>query len=105
MSVFSDAPRLDENALAFVVADSYPLSAGHVLVCPKREVTTLCDLDGSERDELWDLVERWIPRLRCRPGVTGLRVMINEGLLADHGPQHIPHLHVHLIPWYAGMKP
>jgi diadenosine tetraphosphate (Ap4A) HIT family hydrolase len=100
MSVFHGVPTPEETDWAFVIPDAYPLSAGHALVCPHREVATLAELAPDEAADLWALVVRRMRQARALPGATGVRIMINEG-----GPQHIAHLHVHVIPWYAHMKP
>jgi diadenosine tetraphosphate (Ap4A) HIT family hydrolase len=101
VSVFHGAPVLEEGANAFAIADAHPLSFGHALVCPRREVATLDELTPEEAEDLWALVSRVKRTLRQRlPDCIGVRLMINEG-----APQHIAHLHVHVIPWYAHMKP
>lgn len=78
----------DENFYAFL--DIFPLTKGHTLVIPKKEVDYLFDLD----DELYGglmafskkvakAIEKAIPCLRIGVAVLGLEV---------------PHAHVHLVP-------
>jgi histidine triad (HIT) family protein len=78
----------DERHLAFL--DLQPVTPGHTLVVPKREVAYLFDLDASEQDLLWKAVrevERGVRRATdCRRVV--LMVVGWE----------VPHVHVHLIP-------
>lgn len=78
----------DENYYAFL--DINPLSEGHTLVIPKKEVDYLFDLDDDTYVGLQTFakkialaVERAIPCKRIGVAVLGLEV---------------PHAHIHLIP-------
>ncbi len=101
MSIFHDAKKADTNGACFAILDAFPLSRGHTLVCPYREIKTTDELTDVELVDLWSLVERAKIRLRSTSqDIIGFRIMINEG-----APAHVDHLHVHVIPWYEGMKP
>jgi len=78
----------NEHALAFL--DINPLTAGHTLVVPKKEVDKLFDLEKEEylalqsfAYEVAQAVEKAMPCLRVGVAVIGLEV---------------PHAHIHLIP-------
>jgi histidine triad (HIT) family protein len=78
----------DADYLAFL--DIFPLSAGHVLVIPKKEVDYLFDLDEDTFSGLMKFSRRValamgkvIPCKRVGVAVLGLEV---------------PHAHIHLIP-------
>ena len=87
------------NQLAVVIRDAYPVSSGHTLVLPRRHVGSFFELEPTERDavfELLDLARRDLDQ-SLRPD--GYNIGINDGPAAG---QTVPHLHVHLIPRYTG---
>ncbi|GLT24258.1 HIT family protein [Zoogloea oryzae] len=87
------------GAEAFVVRDGYPVSAGHSLVIPRRHIGSFFDLTAAERDCMFELLAQAKAELyeTCRPD--GFNIGINDGAVAG---QTVPHLHLHLIPRYAG---
>ena len=78
----------NEHFLAFL--DISPLTKGHTLVIPKKEVDYIFDLDEETYLELWKFskrVARAIEKaVECRRVVTSV-----IGI-------EVPHTHVHLIP-------
>ena len=103
------AQYLASNELAFAVRDRYPVSPGHTLVIPFREVAQWWDATEAEQQAILSLVaevrelllddERraeWFPGT-ARPG--GFNVGFNSGEAAG---QTVFHLHVHVIPRYDG---
>ncbi|HXK75475.1 MAG TPA: HIT family protein [Bacteroidaceae bacterium] len=77
-----------ENCYAFL--DISPLTKGHTLVIPKREIDYIFDLSAEETAELHQFAQRVakaigavIPCTRVGVAVMGLEV---------------PHAHIHLIP-------
>ncbi|MEW6772712.1 MAG: HIT family protein [Bacteroidota bacterium] len=78
----------NENYLAFL--DIFPLTKGHTLVIPKKEVDYIFDLDNETYLGLMDFakkvsigIKKTIPCNRISMQVIGLEV---------------PHAHIHLIP-------
>lgn len=90
------------NKFAYVRADNFAVSAGHMLVIPFRHVSSFFDLTSSERNALADLLveARELVEQNHRPD--GYNIGINVGEAAG---QTIPHVHVHLIPRYKGDVP
>lgn len=87
----------DDHTIAFL--DINPCSWGHTVVIAKLHSTGLTDLPPGEVGPLFGTVQRVAARLlEVLPSV-GLTIGINHGLGAG---QIVPHLHVHLIPRYAG---
>jgi diadenosine tetraphosphate (Ap4A) HIT family hydrolase len=83
---FCNPPRdriLHERETAFAIRDGYPVSPGHTLVIPRRHVASFFEVTDAERE--------------FRPA--GYNIGINDGAAAG---QTVPHLHIHLIPRYAG---
>jgi superfamily II DNA or RNA helicase/diadenosine tetraphosphate (Ap4A) HIT family hydrolase len=82
--------------------DAFPVSPGHALLLPKRHVASWFEATREEQTELLaalDLARREIEKDH-RPD--GINIGINIGPAAG---QTVPHLHVHLIPRYAGDVP
>ena len=87
-----------KTCVAFL--DLYPLSWGHCLVIPKRHCNDLTKLEPNEHCELFQLGRLVLSALRYNGlGVDGANYMVNDGSAAN---QHIPHLHLHIIPRRRG---
>ena len=93
---------IDENATAIIVRDGYPVSPGHTLLIPKRHTGSFFDLSEQERSELLTLLDRAKVMLDEEFQPQGYNIGINDGTAAG---QTVPHLHVHLIPRFAGDMP
>ena len=82
--------KIAENERYFAFLDISPLTLGHTLVIPKREVDYLFDLDDMEIAEInvfakkvAEAIRKAVPCKRIGLAVIGLEV---------------PHAHIHLIP-------
>lgn len=84
----------DEHCIAFM--DLFPLGEGHVLVVPRVHAPLLNGLPPALRDHLFRVACRVIA---AQKGVglhaDGANLVVNDGKPAN---QHVPHVHVHLIP-------
>jgi superfamily II DNA or RNA helicase/diadenosine tetraphosphate (Ap4A) HIT family hydrolase/HKD family nuclease/SOS-response transcriptional repressor LexA len=89
------------NDLCFAIFDSYPVSPGHVLVITRRVVPTFFECTVAEQGALMELVGEVKALLddRLDPKPDGYNVGFNAGAAAG---QTVPHVHVHVIPRYAG---
>jgi len=90
---------IDENDAAFVIRDAYPVSPGHTLVIPKPHVQSYFELEPAEIVALNALLKVAKSRLDKELNPSSYNIGINDGPAAG---QTIPHVHVHLIPRYAG---
>lgn len=90
---------LDRNDRAVVVRDAFPVTLGHTLVIPTRHVASFFDATADEREALLTLLDRAREQLRAKFRPDGFNIGINDGRAAG---QTIGHLHIHLIPRYAG---
>jgi diadenosine tetraphosphate (Ap4A) HIT family hydrolase len=94
-----------ENASAFAVFDGYPVGRGHTLVVPKRHVGSFFEATQKETRDIFKLIRDCKPLLEeamTRKGLPlpgGYNIGVNIGAAAG---QTVDHLHVHLIPRYAG---
>src|SRR5512139_2674611 len=87
------------NALAFAVADRYPVSPGHTLVIPRRLIQTWFDASPEEQTAIFQLVDDVKRKLDAELSPDGYNIGINAGEAAG---QTVMHLHVHVIPRYRG---
>jgi len=94
------AERLvDAGELAVVIRDGFPVSKGHSLVIPRRHVASWFDVTREEQLALLDLLARARRQIDEEFHPDGYNIGINDGPAAG---QTVRHLHIHLIPRYAG---
>jgi diadenosine tetraphosphate (Ap4A) HIT family hydrolase len=96
-----DAP-LFGNALAYVKWDMYPVSPGHVLIIPRRHVSSWFDLTADEHAAVSELIGSAKEHLDMMYSPAGYNIGVNCGEAAG---QTVMHAHLHLIPRYAGDVP
>ncbi|HEV8438252.1 MAG TPA: HIT family protein [Methylomirabilota bacterium] len=91
-----------QNELAYCTRDTFPVSPGHSLIIPFRHCASFFDLSADEVaacTELLDLARKELdPELKP----DGYNVGVNVGRAAG---QSVMHVHIHLIPRYAGDHP
>lgn len=87
----------DEHFL--VLLDIFPLRPTHVLIVARGHAPFLADLPSPPREALLALADRVAKALYREPGVLGINLLLNDGPVAN---QHVPHLHLHLIPRRSG---
>ena len=82
------------------ILNRYPYNNGHVLIAPRRHVANLWDLSSEELRELFSLVSFGSRELAKEYRTEGMNVGMNLGKAAGAGI--VDHLHVHLVPRWAG---
>ena len=87
------------NGLAMALRDDFPVSPGHMLIIPKRHVATFFDTTTDERLSMFELMDKAKLALDAELHPVAYNVGVNDGAAAG---QTIPHVHIHLIPRYAG---
>lgn len=85
---------------SFIIMNAYPYNAGHLMVAPCRHVANLEDLSDAERNELFGLVSRSIAVMKQVFNAEGFNVGMNLGRVAGAGIDS--HIHVHVVPRWAG---
>lgn len=84
--------KVYEDNIVFAMLDIDPLSDGHVLVFPKKQVDLLWDLDQDVYNHLMDVAKLIAEKIQNK--LNPLRVgMVVEGF-------GVPHAHIHLVPLY-----
>ncbi len=86
----------DEHAIAFL--DIGPWKRGHTLVIPRRHVDDVLAADEA-LTEIAPAIGATARLLTERLGADGLNMLSSAGPVAG---QEVFHLHVHLVPRYAG---
>ena len=77
----------------------FPYSSGHVMVAPRRHEADLGDLSGDEGMALLAATQRALRAITAAMQPGGFNVGFNLGAAA--GPS-IDHLHLHVVPRWAG---
>ncbi len=90
---------LGANGLAVWLRDAFPVSPGHSLVIPRRHVGSFFEISDDERAAMLALLDQARARADTEFHPDGFNVGINDGRAAG---QTVPHLHMHLIPRFAG---
>jgi diadenosine tetraphosphate (Ap4A) HIT family hydrolase len=91
-----------ESPLTLTIRDSFPVSPGHTLVIPKRHFANLFDATPDEIADIWEALRQASELLTAERRPDGFNAEVNVGAAAG---QTVMHLHVHLIPRYAGDQP
>ncbi len=104
-----DNPRQDDDAQNyiiyrgkqnFVILNSYPYNAGHLMVAPYRHVASLEDLTAEERNEHFEIVNRCVKALREEISPEGFNIGMNLGKASGAGIAD--HIHTHIVPRWQG---
>lgn len=82
----------DGDILAF--NDINPARPVHVLVIPKRHITSLATLSADDAPVLGQMLAKANEIAVSQGSPDGFRVIINTGRV---GQQEVPHLHAHIV--------
>ena len=88
-----------ETDEAYVRFDNNSLARGHVLVVPRRHVASFFDMTAAEKARVIELLDRAKAHVETEFKPDGYNIGVNVGRA---GGQSRMHVHVHLIPRYAG---
>ena len=88
-----------QNAFAFAFLNYTPIVPGHVLICPRRVVTTIAELTPQELEAILELQQAVSIALTKTLDAQGFNYAWNEGSLAG---QTVPHFHLHVVPRKVG---
>jgi ATP adenylyltransferase len=85
---------------SFVILNKFPYNSGHLMIAPFLHVPSLSDLDTDTKLEMLDLVSMSCEALNETSTPQGFNVGINLGRIAGAGLED--HIHIHLVPRWAG---
>jgi diadenosine tetraphosphate (Ap4A) HIT family hydrolase len=99
MSVFIELPQIKErtyleNEFAFAFLTNIPITVGHTLVIPKREVLKYEDLTQEEKNAIEMLRVQVLKKLKEVFDYAGFNFAWNDGKIAG---QSVPHFHLHIV--------
>src|SRR6478752_8819377 len=93
---------LIEDERAYVRLDNNSLSRGHVLVVPRRHVASFFDMTPEEQSAVLALLREIQASIQKEHSPDGYNIGVNVGKAAGQSRMHV---HLHLIPRYAGDAP
>lgn len=85
---------------AYVILNLYPYTSGHVMVVPFDHKPNLDDLDAPTRAEMIELTSRCMTLLRRLYNSQAFNMGANIGEAAGAGVKE--HVHIHVVPRWAG---
>ncbi len=84
----------------FMILNRYPYTSGHVMCVPYAHQANLQALDEVTRDEMMALTCKAVAVLQSVYSPDGFNVGLNLGKMAGAGIEE--HLHMHIVPRWAG---
>jgi ATP adenylyltransferase len=97
-----DADRLvvGRGPSALLMLNAFPYAVGHLMVAPHRHAASPEELDEAESLDLMRLTSRGLAALRAVYRPDGFNLGANLGRVAGAGVEG--HLHLHVVPRWAG---
>lgn len=86
-----------EDDFSFAYVNQFPVTEGHVLVLPKREVITVLDLNDEELKSHWTMTQKLIEQFNIHYKPDGYTLGWNVN---GAGGQTVAHAHLHIMPRY-----
>jgi ATP adenylyltransferase len=86
--------------LSYVILNRFPYTSGHLMVIPFAHVSNLEELDAETRAEMMELTTRCMAVLRELYKPHGFNMGANIGEAAGAGV--LGHVHIHIVPRWAG---
>jgi ATP adenylyltransferase len=84
----------------FVILNLYPYNSAHLMVVPYSHTADLPGLDGETAGEMMALAQRMVRAIGEEYGPEGFNLGMNLGRVAGAGVAD--HLHLHVVPRWAG---
>jgi len=91
--------KVYEDSACLVFMDINPISPGHTLVVPKKHYEAIMEMPADEAAALFKPIPALAAAVKAALKAEALNVLQNNGRAAG---QAVDHLHVHLIPRWAG---
>lgn len=88
-----------EDAQVIAFMDAGQVNPGHVLVATKRQVETVMELEEAEAAHLFAIATRVAKAVQAAFEPEGMTLLQTNKAA---GWQTVPHVHIHVLPRYAG---
>lgn len=85
---------------SFVILNRYPYTNAHLMVVPYAHQPSLEDLDRATRSEMMELVSQGMQIIRAEYNSQAFNIGGNIGAAAGAGVAE--HVHIHVVPRWAG---
>jgi ATP adenylyltransferase len=95
-----DAHIVRRGDRAFAVLNTFPYASGHLMIAPFRHVGEFGDLENEEALEIHRLASQALGALAATYGPQGYNLGWNLGRIAGAGV--VDHVHLHVVPRWAG---
>lgn len=95
----SERELIVESATVYALYDKFPVNIGHALIIPKKHCADYFDLTFKEQSACLFILNNVKEILTKKFNPDGFNVGIN---INEAAGQTIPHVHIHIIPRYAG---
>ena len=90
---------LIDNELAYAQSEKNSLSRGHIIIVPRRHVSDFFQMTSSEQVAVVELLNHAREFIQSQHSPDGYNIGVNVGRAAGQSRMHV---HIHLIPRYAG---
>jgi ATP adenylyltransferase len=94
-----DAHVVERAELTVTLLNRFPYSSGHVMVVPRRHAPDILALTPDEGSAVFSGLQRAVRALDAALNPGGYNVGINQGAVAGAS---IEHVHLHVVPRWAG---
>ena len=84
----------------FVLMNLFPYTSGHLMIVPNRHIAGLAELTAEEAAEMMRLAARAVEGMKRAFRPDGFNLGMNLGRAAGAGVEG--HLHLHVVPRWAG---
>lgn len=91
---------LCSDSLVLLMMNRYPYNNGHLLAAPRRHAASLSQASAGEREALIEATTTATELLAKAMAPDGFNIGVNQGRTAGAGISG--HLHVHIVPRWAG---
>jgi len=91
---------LHRGEKCFVILNLYPYTTGHLMIAPYEHLPSIEDLDAHTLAEMMELCKKSMKAIRAAFQPEGFNIGINISRVAGAGI--VDHVHMHVVPRWAG---
>jgi diadenosine tetraphosphate (Ap4A) HIT family hydrolase len=96
-----DFRLLSNSSEILIVLSLFPQTTGHLLIIPKKHISSMTKLSPNQLKTLFLTAVEWGEKLLSQLAAKAYVIKVNN-LLSDLEPEpnHVSHIHIHVIPRY-----